>query len=394
MGRSKYMKNEHITALIAAGGKGTRLGEITRETPKPLVKVMDKPIMEHVIESLNLAGINNVAIRVLHQKQQIIDYSADRYRIIDISTESLFPPLIELANQANCDYLLGLNGDTLVHPDSIVRLTEMIDKYPDSQALVLNTTITRPNPGAEWTYWRHNFNGTKLASMDEVVGSKLDTECIALLFKRSAILKASQDFTDLICSPEKVPFKNFGVGWNHIVRMLLWNGADVRGLVGDDLCLNINKPDELTEASMFFHDPAQFRFRRLTPRGGTSPIMTETTLITVLPGGDQSATKSYITHEVKKLGLEIVKETSIELTEVRAQAILNHHYNGDVWRRGQTVDVMEISGQGAYYRGQQITGIVNEGSAKAETVRSTNSFDIEKNKIAEVLYSDLPVIRG
>lgn len=370
------MKNELITALIAAGGKGTRLGEITRETPKPLVKVMEKPIMEHVIGSLNAAGIDNVAIRVLHQKQQVIDYSADRYRIIDVETESLFPPLIELANQTQSDYLLGVNGDTLVHPDSIERLTEMIDKYPDSQALVLNTTITRPNPGAEWTYWRHNFVGTKLASMDEVGGSKLDTECIALLFKRSAIIKAGQELTELINYPDKVPFKNFGVGWNHIVKVLLWSGADVRGLVGDDLCLNINKPDEITEASLFFNDPAQFRFRRLTPRGGISPIMTETSLITVLPGVKQQETKFDVINEIKRVGLEVTKEVTVGLTE------------------SKLVDVLEISGPGAYYRGQQIARVVNNGSVHVETISATNSFDIERNKTAELLYSDLSVIRG
>jgi hypothetical protein len=230
--------------------------------------------------------------------------------------------------------------------------------------------------------------------MDEVPGSELDSECIALLFKRSAILKASRELTDLISSPEKVPFKNFGVGWNHIVKMLLWNGADIRGLVGDDLCLNINKPDELTEASMFFNDPAQFRFRRLTPRGGTSPIMAETSLIAVLPSNNQPTTKSTVVHEVGNMGLKITGQVDVELTEPRARALLNHHFNGELYIRGQSVGIIEISGSGAYYRGQQIAGAINRDGILVETVRAANSFDIERDKISELLYSDLPVIRG
>ena len=37
-------------ALILAGGKGTRLYPITKEIPKPLVPLHDKPIMQHTLE--------------------------------------------------------------------------------------------------------------------------------------------------------------------------------------------------------------------------------------------------------------------------------------------------------------------------------------------------------
>jgi len=369
------MTREKITALIAAGGRGTRLGEITRDTPKPLVEVAGKPIMGHVIENLQTAGISDVAIRVAHQKQQIIDYASNRYRIIDNGTESLFPPLIQLAEECGSEYILGLNGDTLIHEDSIQELVKLAEEFPEADAVVLNTMVTRPNPEATWTYWRHNFRNSQLASLDEVPGSQLDSECLALLFKRASVIKASGQLQTYIDKPESVPFKNFGVGWNHIIRLFLWQGLEVRGRVGDDLILNINKPDELNEARLFFDDPAQFRFRRLTPRNGTMPIMPETSLITVSPAD----TVQNVVQEVQSLGIKVTH-----------QDILKSSSSGN----GHSTGVLEVTGPGAYYRSQQTTAALVKDGMEIETVKSRNSFDRERDKMKAQLYCNLPITRN
>lgn len=375
MGKGGNVTREKITALIAAGGKGTRLGEITRDIPKPLVEVAGKPIMGHVIDNLMAAGITDVAIRVAHQKQQIIDYASGRYRIVDNGTESLFPPLIQLAGECQSEYLLGLNGDTLIHEDSIQQVIKLADEFPEADALVLNTMVTRPNPEATWTYWRHNFSNSRLVSLDEVPGSKLDSECLALLFKRDSILKTQAQLQTFIDHPESVPFKNFGVGWNHIIRLFLWQGLDVRGRVTDDLILNINKPDELGEAQLFFKDPAQFRFKRLTPRNGTMPIISETSLITVSPS---NAVQNAV-QDAKSLGLDVTHQ---DILESRSDT-------GD-----HSVGILEITGPGAYYRSQQLVETLAIGNVNAETVRSRNSFDRERDKMKEQLYCNLPIIRN
>ena len=49
-----------VDAVIMAGGKGTRLRPLTLTTPKPLLKVGDKPIMEHNLDRLALYGIDNL----------------------------------------------------------------------------------------------------------------------------------------------------------------------------------------------------------------------------------------------------------------------------------------------------------------------------------------------
>ena len=48
---------KNITAIILAGGKGTRLGEVTKITPKPLIKIGENPFIFYVINNLSRYGI-------------------------------------------------------------------------------------------------------------------------------------------------------------------------------------------------------------------------------------------------------------------------------------------------------------------------------------------------
>ena len=63
-----------IDAVIMAGGKGTRLLPLTKNIPKPLLKVGDKPIMEHNLDRLSLYGIDNYWLSVNYLGELIEDY--------------------------------------------------------------------------------------------------------------------------------------------------------------------------------------------------------------------------------------------------------------------------------------------------------------------------------
>lgn len=57
-------------AFVLAGGKGERLKPLTLETPKPLIKVLNKPILQHNIEMLANQGIKKIILSTgyLHEK--------------------------------------------------------------------------------------------------------------------------------------------------------------------------------------------------------------------------------------------------------------------------------------------------------------------------------------
>lgn len=63
-----------VDAVLMAGGRGERLRPLTDHTPKPMIKVGNKPIIEYNIDNLYLHGVDNFYISVNYLADQIIDY--------------------------------------------------------------------------------------------------------------------------------------------------------------------------------------------------------------------------------------------------------------------------------------------------------------------------------
>ena len=66
-----------MTCMILAAGLGTRMQPLTNHTPKPLLKVGDKPLIVWHIERLKQLGFTNIVINVAHLGYQIIEYLGD-----------------------------------------------------------------------------------------------------------------------------------------------------------------------------------------------------------------------------------------------------------------------------------------------------------------------------
>ncbi|MDI6877668.1 MAG: sugar phosphate nucleotidyltransferase [Methanomicrobiales archaeon] len=60
--------------IIPAAGSGTRLGPFTNAIPKELLPVGEKAVIEHVVEAMQIAGIENIAIVVSPHKHGLSDY--------------------------------------------------------------------------------------------------------------------------------------------------------------------------------------------------------------------------------------------------------------------------------------------------------------------------------
>jgi dTDP-glucose pyrophosphorylase len=63
--------------LIMAGGFGTRMGGQTIKTPKPMLEIAGKPMLEHLVTRAKKSGFVNFAISIHHQGRVIEDYFGD-----------------------------------------------------------------------------------------------------------------------------------------------------------------------------------------------------------------------------------------------------------------------------------------------------------------------------
>lgn len=112
-------------AVIMAGGKGTRLGELTRSTPKPMLKVAGRPILERLVLHLVGSGIRRIFISTNYLAGQIEEHFGDGARFgcqIEFLREQPDEPLgtggsLALLPEAPAVPVFVCNGDLVTQVD-------------------------------------------------------------------------------------------------------------------------------------------------------------------------------------------------------------------------------------------------------------------------------------
>lgn len=75
-----------IDAVLMAGGKGERLRPLTEKTPKPLLPVGDKAIIDHNIDRLISYGVQHISVTVNYLKEQIEEHFAEPHNGVQVQT--------------------------------------------------------------------------------------------------------------------------------------------------------------------------------------------------------------------------------------------------------------------------------------------------------------------
>ena len=126
-----------IDAVIMAGGKGTRLRPLTLDTPKPLLKINDKPIIEYNIDRLKVFGVRNITLTIKYLGKQLVDYFGNGgSRDLNIDYVKEDNPLgtigaVSLIEQFHNDYILVMNSDLLTNINYEDMFKCLLDKQGD-----------------------------------------------------------------------------------------------------------------------------------------------------------------------------------------------------------------------------------------------------------------------
>lgn len=75
--QSSLLSLKDVPFLILAGGKGTRLGEMSRDKPKSMVDISGEPFIAHVLRLLQREGVTRLVLLVHHFSEQIEEYLGD-----------------------------------------------------------------------------------------------------------------------------------------------------------------------------------------------------------------------------------------------------------------------------------------------------------------------------
>jgi mannose-1-phosphate guanylyltransferase/phosphomannomutase len=126
-----------VKAVIMAGGEGTRLRPLTSNAPKPMLPLVNRPMMEHIIDLLKLHGIDEIVVTVAFMANAIRTYFGDGSEFgVDISYATEETPLGTAGSVRNAMDLLDerflvISGDVLTDID----LGAIIDFHDERKAM-------------------------------------------------------------------------------------------------------------------------------------------------------------------------------------------------------------------------------------------------------------------
>lgn len=132
-----------MQAVVMAGGEGTRLRPLTCNTPKPMVPILNRPVMEHIINLLKKQGIKDIFVTLYYLPQVIQDYFGDGSEFgVNIKYYIEETPLgtagsVKQIEKELTDTFLIISGDALTDID----LGKVI-KYHQEKAAVATLVLT------------------------------------------------------------------------------------------------------------------------------------------------------------------------------------------------------------------------------------------------------------
>lgn len=135
--------------IILAGGRGTRLSSIVSDRPKVLADVLGRPLLSHLLDSLEKKGLQRAILSVGYMAEMVREVIGSQHGSIEILYSVETEPLgtgggIRMAcDQAKSENLLILNGDSFCGFDA----SSLFAYHTEKQALGTIALINVPDAG-------------------------------------------------------------------------------------------------------------------------------------------------------------------------------------------------------------------------------------------------------
>jgi D-glycero-alpha-D-manno-heptose 1-phosphate guanylyltransferase len=137
-----------MEAVILAGGLGTRLGDLTKNTPKPMLSVAGRPFIEYLLQALDRSGVDRVVLSVGHLANLVSSRLGTRFGRMQLEYAVEHEQLGTgggILNGLRCcreSDVMILNGDSYVEADH----GDMLRRHRDADAVVTMCVCEVENP--------------------------------------------------------------------------------------------------------------------------------------------------------------------------------------------------------------------------------------------------------
>ncbi len=203
-----------------AGGEGTRLRPLTCNIPKPMVPIVNKPIMQHIIELIKKHGISEIAVTLQYMPDIIKDYFGDGQDFgVNLRYFTEESPLgtagsVKNAEEYLNDTFIVISGDALTDVD----LNSAIEFHKNNKSMA-TLILTKVNVPLEYGVVVTEQGGKitrflEKPSWGEVFSDTVNTGIYILepdilkMFKKSEIFDFSKDLFPLILK-QKLPIYGY-----------------------------------------------------------------------------------------------------------------------------------------------------------------------------------------
>lgn len=211
-----------MKAMVLAAGFGTRLLPLTRDIPKPMFPVMNKPVLEHCIQTLRHHNIRDIAINLHHLPDKVSGHFGNGESLGVRLTYSREETILGTAGGIKAlqhffddEPFIVINGDIFMDID----LNRVIEYHTKNQAfltLVLRPAVDKPDPIAVSADGRiTRFKGESISDVTHVTARVTFT---GLQIMESGIL-------------ERIPGNRFCGTTEEIFPALIKDGLPIYGFL-------------------------------------------------------------------------------------------------------------------------------------------------------------------
>jgi NDP-sugar pyrophosphorylase family protein len=139
-------------AVVLAAGKGTRMGTLTEDLPKPMLPVSGKPLLEHILDRLGQAGVQECGLITGYRREVIEQYFTNYPMRLEFIHQEVINGTAGAAKLARefvgSDPFLLTFGDIWCEPDDYRRVMQPVEDESGTDATIAVKYVEDPFQGA------------------------------------------------------------------------------------------------------------------------------------------------------------------------------------------------------------------------------------------------------